>query len=327
MKICFLDKTSFQYNYNDLNSPKLRGAETTLLNLSYTISKMGHDVTVINNCPENKILHNIRWININELNENYEFDLAISNNDCNFFKLAKAKKRILLSHSLQNIEKFIRKRQFFSYLKYKPKVALLGKYHYKNRSLITKIFGHFFLPYGVDDIFLNSKLINQNEMNRNQAIFFSSADRNLKLLIQIWKDHIFTKHNHFKLLVTPNKFKDNKDFNIFPRNLGDKVNLINDLCNSRVCLIPGHKAELFCLAAEEARELCLPIVTLGIGSLSERVVHGKTGFIAKNEKEFANFTLEIFKNDNLWIELRSNLNSLRGSRNWKNCAYTLLNNI
>ena len=49
MKICFLDKTSFQYNYNDLNSPKLSGAETTLLNLSYTISKMSNDVPVMNN--------------------------------------------------------------------------------------------------------------------------------------------------------------------------------------------------------------------------------------------------------------------------------------
>ena len=327
MKICFLDRTSFQYNYNDLNTPKLRGAEITLLNLSYAISKMGHDVTIINNCPKNEILHNIRWININKINENYEFDLAISNNDCNFFKLVKSNKKILLSHSLQNIEKFIRKKQFFSYFKYRPKIALLSKYHNMNRSLLTKIFGHFFLPYGVDDIFLRSKLVNHNEIDKNQAIFISRPDRNLELLIEIWKNHIFTKHNQVKLLVTPNDFGDNKDINIFTRKLGDKKNFIYDLYNSRVCLLPGHKAELFCLAAEEARELCVPIVTLGIGSLSERVVHGKTGFIAKNKKEFADFTLEIFKNDDLWAELRSNLNSLRGTKNWKNCADTLLNNI
>ena len=182
MKICFLDKTSFQYNYKDLNSPKLRGAEITLLNLSYAVSKMGHDVTIINNCPKNEFLHNIRWININELSENYEFDLAISNNDCNFFNLVRSSKKILLSHSLQNIEKFIRKKQFFSYLKYKPKIALLSKYHYMNRSLITKMFGHFFLAYGVDDIFLNSKLINHNKIDKNQAIFISRPDRNLEKL-------------------------------------------------------------------------------------------------------------------------------------------------
>ena len=34
MKICFLDKTEFKYDYNDKYSPLLRGAETTLINLS-----------------------------------------------------------------------------------------------------------------------------------------------------------------------------------------------------------------------------------------------------------------------------------------------------
>ena len=58
-------------------------------------------------------------------------------------------------------------------------------------------------------------------------------------------------------------------------------NLWQDLIKSKVLLVPGHKAELYCIAAEEARELCIPIVTLGIGSLSERVEHGITGFVAK----------------------------------------------
>ena len=49
-------------------------------------------------------------------------------------------------------------------------------------------------------------------------------------------------------------------------------------------LVPGHKGEVFCLAAEEARELCIPIVTLGYGSLYERVIHNKTGFLAKKHR-------------------------------------------
>ena len=44
-----------------------------------------------------------------------------------------------------------------------------------------------------------------------------------------------------------------------------------------------HKGEVFCLAAEEARELCLPIVTMGIGALRERVEHDITGYIANNK--------------------------------------------
>ena len=92
-------------------------------------------------------------------------------------------------------------------------------------------------------------------------------------------------------------------------------------------LIPGHKAELYCLAAEEARELCLPIVTLGIGSLSERVIHNKTGFIAENENEFSNYALDIFNDDNLWKDLRSNLINMRGEKNWNKSAKVLLENV
>ena len=92
-------------------------------------------------------------------------------------------------------------------------------------------------------------------------------------------------------------------------------------------ILPGHKPELFCLAAEEARELCVPIVTLGIGSLSERVNHNKTGLVAKNKNEFVDFVIELFKNDKLWLSLRSNLMKLRNSRNWDCCAKELLKNI
>ena len=63
----------------------------------------------------------------------------------------------------------------------------------------------------------------------------------------------------------------------------------NDLIkisSKRVMLNPGHKGEVFCLAAEEARELCVPIVTMGIGALKERVDHGKTGFVAKNKNVY-----------------------------------------
>ena len=89
-------------------------------------------------------------------------------------------------------------------------------------------------------------------------------------------------------------------------------------------LIPGHKAELFCLAAEEARELCIPIVTLGIGSLSERVDHNVTGLIAKDKNQFAEYTIKLFENDELWNKIRSNLFKKRGTSSWSLSAQEFL---
>ena len=81
MNICFLDKTPFSYNSNDINSYKLRGAETVLINISNSLFKLGHQVTVINNCNRNEQINNINWVNINNLSEKLSFDLAISNNN------------------------------------------------------------------------------------------------------------------------------------------------------------------------------------------------------------------------------------------------------
>ena len=76
---------------------------------------------------------------------------------------------------------------------------------------------------------------------------------------------------------------------------------------SRLFITPGHKTEVFCLAAEEARELCIPIVTLGHGSLYERVEHGITGFIAKDKKEFISYAIDIFYVMMIFLKLRKNL--------------------
>ena len=85
-------------------------------------------------------------------------------------------------------------------------------------------------------------------------------------------------------------------------------------------LNPGHKGEVFCLAAAEAQELCLPIVTMGYGALYERVEHKKTGFVAKNFNEFVNYSVEILNNEKTYYELKNNLINLRGKRTYKNVA-------
>ena len=321
MKICFLDNSNISYTSEDIYSNKLRGGENTLINLSNEFSKLDHDVTIYNNSEKNYKIKNISWINLNQINDNPHYDLAISNNDIRLFDKIRSTKKIAISYSIQSIEKFIRKGQFISYLKHKPKIALLGKYHQFNRNILLRIFGSFQFSLAVDDIFLKSE-IKKNVLN-DQAIFTSYSDRNLDLLVNIWKNKIYPINKKRKLLITPIK-ENYHNYNIFNRIFGDKKILLNDILNSRICLIPGHKAELFCIAAEEARELCVPIITLGIGSLSERILHNKTGFVAKNPNEFADYTTLLFNDDKLWFDIRKNLFNLRGSKIWKNIAIEFL---
>ena len=324
MKICFIDKTPFQYNSKDLYSKNLRGAESVLINLSLALSKLGHQITIINNCPQTENINEINWININSNFSSDKYDLVISNGDCQLFKYAKSKNNILFSHSIQSIEKFIRKKQLISFLKYKPKICFISEYHKIKRSKILYLFGSINLKWSVDEIFLKSEI--SNKIDNYQAIFTSNKDRNLDLLIDIWKNNIFPQNKKLKLLV--NSEDDNEqNYHIYKRKIGHQKKLIDDLRNSRLYLIPGHKAELFCLAAEEARELCIPIITLGIGCLKERVDHGVTGYVAKNKEEFAKYTLELFSDDIKWNLFRNNLIKKRSLRTWDKVAEDLINQI
>ena len=324
MNICFVDKTSFVYDANSLYSKELRGAESVIINLSNALANLGNQVTVINNCSNSKSINGVNWVDIKSINQTYTYDLVVANGDCRLFKYAKSKKNILFSHSLQSIEKFLRKKQLFSYLKYKPKICFISNYHKKNRSKILHMFGSINLEWAVDELFINSKISNQ--VNSNQAIFSSRPDRNLQLLLQLWSNSIIKKNKNLKLLVTENNFKIN-DQSIITRKLGNQRELLEDLQKSKLCLLPGHKAELYCLAAEEAKEMCVPIVTFGIGSLSERVEHNVTGFIANNNKEFIEYTLELFSNEILWNKIRNNLIKKRGLKNWTKVAYNLIDRI
>ena len=326
MKICFLENTEFEYSYKDVHSAKLRGAENIMINISSRLSEMGHDVTVFNNC--NIDIHNDKsnWFNINKVKDcnNLVFDFAIANGDAKLLNKVKTKKSIVFSYSLQTIEKFIRKGQLIPFLKHKPTYFLIGDYHIKNRSKLISLFGVQTLNLAIDDKF-HQTFVN-NKMRDNKAIFTSRGDRNLDLLINIWNNHIFPVFKDAKLFVTPYKNTIEKN-NIYFRNMTNRDGLIKDLLKSKVFLVPGHKAELFCLAAAEAHELCIPIVTLGIGSLYERVEHGVNGFIAKNDKQFANYTIELFKNNSLWLQMHNNLISHRGKKNWISSTNDLIDKI
>ncbi len=326
MKICFLDKTDFSYTFKDKYSAKLRGAENILINLSKTLSNLGNEVFVFNNCDKEFHETNYQWNNLNRTNNKvFSFDIAIANGDARLLNNVTANKKFVISHSLQSIEKFIRKKQLFAYIKNKPTYLLLGKYHEKNRSKILSLFGTKILNYAVDEIFLNENI--SSSINSRQSIFTSRQDRNLDILINIWKSNIYPLMKDAKLLITPKNDVSLTKYGIIDRKMHTQQHLINDLKNSRLMLVPGHKSELYCLAAEEARELCIPIITLGIGSLSERVQDGITGFIAKNNNQFSEYVIELYSNEKLFNELRNNLINMRGKYTWRVAAKNFMKDL
>ena len=324
MKIFFLEN-SISFNASDINSSKLGGTEKTLINITNELAKnIDFEVKVFNKNKLKKVINNVEWNYIDYYNDNIIPDVLIAFSDINLFKNYKSDKKFLWSHSIQSLEKFIRKKQFVPYLKHQPVLILEGDYHYKNRHLLTSFFGKKILKLAPDYDFINEE-IDLNFIPDNNCIFTTKSDRNLKILTSAW-NKIYSSVNNAKLYINPpfNITNNMSNQNIILREKGDKKKLIDDLKKSKLMLVPGHKGEVFCLAAEEARELCIPIVTMGYGSLYERVIHNETGFIAKNEIEFFNFSINLLNDNNLFLKFKRNLFNMRNSRNYSNVADDLI---
>ena len=323
--IYFLEN-SFDYNASDLNSNKISGSEKTLINISNELGKIkDFKVFVFNNTSKKQNFQNVCWDNIKNITLNHKADFVIAMSDANLFRKLSCNNNYLWSHSVQNIEKFLRKKQLLPFLKYKPKLILEGRYHFETRGFLTSFYGKKIIKIAPDYDFINTH-IDISFMSPKNAIFTTRSDRNLEILIDA-SIQIRKKNKTSKLFINPpfNLQKIHQDNEIYLRKKEDKNALINDLKNSRLFMVPGHKSEVFCLAAEEARELCVPIVTLGYGCLYERVNHGVTGFIANNKNEFIDYSNQILMDDSIFLELRKNIFNLRNSRNYTNVANDLIN--
>jgi glycosyltransferase involved in cell wall biosynthesis len=247
--------------------------------------------------------------------------------DANLLSYINCSKKFLWSHSVQSIEKFIRKNQLLPFIKNKPVMLLESQYHYDTRNYFTSFFGKKIIKLAADYEFINEN-IDKNFIAKKKAIFTTRSDRNLNFLLSSW-EKIVQRSSNSELYINPpyNLSEKESQMNVKLRVKSDKNKLIDELKNSRVMLNPGHKGEVFCLAAVEAKELCLPIVTMGYGALKERVEHGVTGYIANNQNEFIDYSLDILNNDETYKKFRNNLFNKRGMRTYKNVAEDLINII
>ena len=108
--------------------------------------------------------------------------------------------------------------------------------------------------------------------------------------------------------------------NIFLRKIGTRSEMIDELKDYRALTYLGHKSDIFTLTAEEAVKLCLPVITLGTGSLKERVTHNETGFIANSDQEFANYTINLLNDDAFYLDLKTKMHKKRKENNWEQIA-------
>jgi glycosyltransferase involved in cell wall biosynthesis len=113
---------------------------------------------------------------------------------------------------------------------------------------------------------------------------------------------------------------DYRRFGVVRRSRITRSELATELMNSRVMLCPGHWHETYCFAAAEATLAGVPIVSCGIGALSERVTHGVNGYIATEQEKFGNHVVDLLVEDDRWLALHFGAMTTRDLTTWDECA-------
>ena len=325
--IIIIDNSDLSYSGNDINGTLVRGTEASLILLSEQFVRMGINVDYCNSIQKNSKVNGVNYFNKNDIVKQKQYDLAIAISDANEFRRVSSLKKAVFSNSNQPIEKFIRKKQLLPFLRFKPTLITLCDYQYKKRSFFTSFYGKKTIPITVDPKFLDIE-IDHNFLPEKKVVYNIRSNRNLNHLIKIWCDKIFPSNNDFRLYITPNLIDYNhfhKKNNIFLRTIGSRSEMIDEMKNYRALTYLGHKSDIFTLTAEEAIKMCLPVVTFGIGSLKERVSHNETGFIAKNDQEFADYTIKLLNDDDFYLDLKKKMKNKRKDNNWEFIANEWVN--
>lgn len=326
-KIIIIDNSNLSYTGEDIDGKIVRGTEASLILLAEQFARMDLNVDFCNSVTSEKKINGVNYFNKNKISKKIQYDLAIVISDANEFNRVNSIKKAVFSNSNQPLEKFLRKKQLFPYLKYKPTIITLCDYQFKKRSFLTSFYWKKTIPITVDPKFLSVE-IDEKKVPEKKVVYNIRSNRNLDKLIEIWCEKIFPFNKEFKLYITPgliNYSNSHRKNNIFLRSIGTRQEMIDELKNYRALTYLGHKSDIFTLTAEEAIKLCLPVITFGIGSLDERVTHMETGFIAKNDQEFADYTIKLLNDDLFYLNMKLKMKMRRKDNNWEIIANEWLN--
>ena len=276
------------------NLKKLGGIESLNLELAKTLSKENINVTLATDCKKTIIKNKITNIPIDKLkinSKNFSFDSIVTSNDTSIFSYFKKSKKILWLHNKLQIEKAIRKKNFFPINYHRPHVVFVSNY----LSNFTSSFFLFKKRFVISNFLSNFFIVKKMNFDRKKIFVWSvQRDKGLSELIEIWINKIYQRDKSVKLYIfgVNNKISKSKNTflkskNIFFFGRVSKSKLKSTYLNSLAMICLGYD-ETFCLNALEANSCGLPIITFGKTALKDYSISNYNSIIAKNFNDLEN---------------------------------------
>jgi glycosyltransferase involved in cell wall biosynthesis len=323
LKVSFLHDHPEAYSSHSLRSKPLGGTQNTVVQLAEALAARGHRVTVFNNIAKAADEYGVSWRPLADA-PSAAVDCAVAVASPHTLSLAKAARKILWLHNPTDMWRQFRRGNLWPLFRHRPHLILLGAHHDANVPRWLPFRSRRIIGHGIEADLIRAEPAASPPAPR--AIFTSQPYRGLRWLIGLWPE-VRRQVEGAELHVFAPKETQSQANRALPPEAGivirgsvSRAELGRELREARVQLIPGHHHETFCLAAAEAIAGGVPVVTLGLGALKERVESGVTGLIAPSRDAFIAETARLLRDDDLWNRLHlSCLESAKG-RTWDDCA-------
>jgi glycosyltransferase involved in cell wall biosynthesis len=307
----------------DLEEKSIAGTQTVFIQLSRALQEEGCNVYVHTNTSLQLNQVSRTWQHLDKVNGDLAYDLMIVNVSPHLFaryQHIRTKRKVLWIHNEAKYLFYWKRLRYL--LLYRPLIIFSGNYHQSTMPFFFPVGGKKVIPFGLqNDLFQDNQPTQQVPGPR--VYFTSNPLRSLRWLIDLWEVELHPKLPQAELHIfsgwqtygawgeqVKNRMQAEIDYarsksgsNVIVREVLPKNELFKELKQGRAMLYRGDKAETFCLAVAEAQAFGLPAVVCNFGSMNERVIHNKTGFIAQNDNEFVNYALKVLTDDQLWLSM------------------------
>lgn len=321
LKIDMLYDFPFFFSDEDYEGRGLGGTESYIVLSSRYLAELGHDVTIYSPSISDSFLsgYGVLWNSIHSLKKEDNRDmLLVLRTMSDVVKGCSAKKKaiVTLCRKNQGIKNWVIQNNI-------NKVFSVSEYQRRTLINVDGLSPEIVYPSsaGVD---FNAYTEVNNKIP-GKCIYCSVPYRGLDVLIELWPE-IKKQIPWATLFITSSYIlwgKDRQDNDTICKDAYNKINKMRELgvynlvclpkkelikhqCQSELMLYPSSYDEMCCVAALECAAAGCAIVTSDRAALSERVMHGISGYLIAgdcNSPEYKNrfieYTVELLHNQRL----------------------------
>jgi len=113
------------------------------------------------------------------------------------------------------------------------------------------------------------------------------------------------------------KLKNNLKYNIHVNKPKIDSKFKEEIKDMRVHLYPSHNYETSALTLMESQVLGIPAVVRPLGAATEKIVNGKTGFVAQNDNEFSEYSIRLMSDSGYYKRISDQAKEINDRNNWE----------